>query len=344
MAKTSRSDLAARLPKVEAHLHLDGALSPRTIQKLARAQSHGPLSGSLEEIKRLAVVDEPRENLQAVLDAFHAIYPLLKRADALETAAYDLIEDCARQNVLHAEVRFAPSLNAAPGFSIEAVLDAALRGLERGRRDFGVSSGVIVCLLREPLATPAENEAMLELALARRGKGVVALDLAGNEAGSPLTRYASLFERAKAAGLKTTVHAGEVPGSRDLETALALGIDRLGHAVMLGPASKLLDEVVRRRIPVEVNLTSNVRTGAVRSYADHPLPAWRRAGVAVLPSTDDPGIFGIDLAHEYDVLGGLGMTPAEITALARQGIEALFLPESEKARLRAAFDAKLTAV
>lgn len=331
--------LVREMPKVETHLHLDGALSPATVLALARAQEYAPLAGlTVDEIQRRTVVEMPRESLAAVLAAFGTVYPLLRRTDALELAARELVAQAARDRTRYVEVRFAPALNAAPGFSQEAALDAVLAGLAEGRRLHGVGSGVIVCLLRPPAFIDlAANEAMLELAISRRGRGVVAIDLAGDEAAAPLADYAPLFRRARAGGLALTAHAGEAPGSRDLETALALGVDRLGHATLLAQRPDQLAEVVRRRIPLEVNLTSNLRTGAVARIADHPVRAWFRAGATIALSTDDPGVFAIDLPGEYLLLHReLGFTPSELAAVALQGFDALFLPEEERAKLRAA--------
>jgi adenosine deaminase len=336
--------LVRRMPKVETHVHLDGALSPETLVFLAREVPDSVLHGlPVEEVRRRVVVDAPRENLAAVLSAFGAVLPLLHRAPALELAAYELVAAEARQNVRYVEVRFAPALHLAPGFGLEAVLDAVLAGLERGRRDFGVGSGVIVCLLRPPAyVSLAANRRMLDLALAYRGRGVVAVDLAGNEAAEPLATYADLFRAAESAGLAATVHAGEVPGSRDLETALGFGVQRLGHATELAHRPDLLAEVIRRGLPIEVNLTSNLRTGAVASYAAHPVRDWFRAGATIALSTDDPGIFANDLAGEYEILHReLGFSAAELAAVALQGIDALFLPAAERARLRADLLAEL---
>ncbi|KAB2964072.1 MAG: adenosine deaminase, partial [Thermoanaerobaculia bacterium] len=157
-----------------------------------------------------------------------------------------------------------------------------------------------------------------------------------------LSAYAELFRRARRGGLGLTAHAGEVAGSADLETALALGVDRLGHATQLAARRKLLAEVIRRRIPVEVNLTSNLRTGAVRVVGEHPVREWFRAGVPIALGTDDPGVFGNDLAGEYLLLHReLGFSPGELIAVALQGVDALFLPEPRSRRLRRQFEREL---
>ena len=339
--------LIREMPKVETHVHLDGTLSPALIQELAAAHGLPPFAGkSVAEIRKLAVIDNPRGSLQEVLDAFATFLPLLRRPEAVERAAYELVKAARRQNIRHVEVRFAPALLETPEFPPEGVLAAALRGLERGRRELGVSSGVIVCLIRPfELVSREKNEEMLELAVRYAGRGVVAIDLAGNEASAPLSEFREFYLRAKAAGLSTTAHAGEVPGSRDVETALDLGVARLGHATMLAGNPLLMQRVRERGVTLEINLTSNLRTAAVASYAEHPVRAFYKAGIPVTLSTDDPGVFGIDLGHEYGVLAGpLRFTPEEILSVSFQGIDALFLPEDRKREIRRDFESSLAAL
>lgn len=343
----ARAAFIAALPKLETHLHLDGALSPETVKRLAELVPGSPLRGlSVAEIRRRVVVETPRAALAEVLAAFDAFYPLLRSAAAVELSAYEAAREARRQNVLYHELRFAPILQEAPGFTAQDALDAALRGAAAGKRDFGVGAGFIICLLRPfSIVSREKNAELARLAVDYAGRGVVGLDVAdvgpGNEA---LSDYGEWFEAARAAGLGLTAHAGEAPRGRELEDALALGVDRIGHGVRLRERPDLAAEVARRGLPIEVNLTSNLRTGAVASHKEHPARAWFDAGLKVTLSTDDPGVFGVDLNHEYGVLAReLGFDDAELVAVSRNGLESLFLPEPEKAVLRAEFDRRLKA-
>ncbi|KIG16162.1 Adenosine deaminase [Enhygromyxa salina] len=342
----TRERFVAALPKIETHLHLDGALSPKTIAALAQDQGYAPLMDRSEaEIAALTVVDTPREDLATVLEAFFTIYPLLHTPEALETVSYDLIANAHEQQIRYLEVRFAPVLQAVPeqGFTIEAVLEAVLAGLERGRRDFGVESAVIVCLFR-PL--PVEvNATMLEAAIAFKDRGVVGIDLAGDESEVPLTTFADLYRQAGDAGLYRTVHAGEVADSDDLALAVELGVDRIGHARYLDADPALLEEVQRRGIALEINLTSNHRTGAIATLAEHPAKRWFDAGVAINVSTDDPGVFGITLTGEYLLLiQELGFSVGDLIELQRRTIATLFMSEADKRRLEARMLADIEAL
>ena len=341
-AKVSR--LIERMPKVELHLHLDGALTPELIQALAREQDHPTLRDkSLDEIRRLATIEEPRASLAAALEVFHVVLSVLRRPEAVERVAYDLARRARGQNILYFEARFAPALMTGPSLSAEEALRSALRGLRRGERDFGVQSAVIICLIRPfELVSRRDNEAMLDLAIRYREQGVVGLDVAGDEAALGLEAYRDLLLAGRRVGLRLTPHAGEVAGGRNLETALELGVDRLGHASQLREKPELRAEVARRGIVVEISPTSNLRTAAITSYEAHPAPGWLREGLRLAPSSDDPGIFGIDLVHEYRVLAErMGLTPRELVAVSLQALDGVFLPAGEKADLRRRFEAEL---
>jgi adenosine deaminase len=227
-------------------------------------------------------------------------------------------------------------LQAVPeqGFTTQAVIEAVLAGLDRGQRDFGVESAVIVCLFR-PL--PIEiNAAMLDAAIALRQRGVVGIDLAGDEREVPLANFAELYRRAADAGLFRTVHAGEIPDSKDLALALELGVDRIGHAKYIEAEPGLFEQAVQRGVGLEINLTSNHRTGAIAALAEHPAKRWFDAGAAISVSTDDPGLFDITLTGEYLLLvRELGFSVGDLIELQRRTIATLFIPEPDKHRLEA---------
>lgn len=332
----------AALPKVENHLHLDGALSPATVRVLADTVPGSPLAGlSLEEIRRKVVVDKPRAALAEVLAAFDAYYPLLKSGAAVELAAYEAAREAARQGVLYHELRFAPVLQEAPGFTSRQALEAALRGAARGQEDFGVGAGFILCLLRPfSVVSKEKNEEMAALAIDLAGRGVVGLDVADAGAGDePLSSYSRWLGAGRAAGLGLTAHAGEAPRDGEIEAALDIGVNRIGHGVRLRDRPDLVKAVRSAGIAIEANLTSNIRTGAVSSYAEHPIRPWFDAGLKVTLSTDDPGVFGVDLTHEYRVLAReLGFAPRQLVQVARAGVESLFLSAKARKALEAEFD------
>ncbi|MFC1522112.1 adenosine deaminase [Elusimicrobiota bacterium] len=333
-----------KIPKAEIHIHLDGALTPALTHELAKEQNYFPLSEkSLKEIRDLITVTSPKPALYDVLKVFNEVYPLLKNRKALEKVAHYLCARAKEQNILYFETRFAPALFVATGLTMADAMDAILRGLSQGKKDFGVDSGMIICFLRE--MNHKNNEKMFDIAQSYFNKGVVAVDLAGNEAADPLSGFVDYFKEAKRIGLGLTVHAAEVPQSHDAELALKLGVHRISHAAFLSGKTDMLQEIVSKKIAIEINLTSNLRTGAVPSYEKHPIREFFDMGIQTVLSTDDPGIFDIDLIYEYDMLAKhLGFTKEEIAKVALYGAQSLFLPDDKKSDLVERFKKELSSL
>lgn len=332
-----------RMPKVELHCHLDGALRVGTVLDLARRASVKLPADNEQDLAPFVQVAPACRSLREFLDVFDLLYPLLRTSEAVERIAYELVEDSSRENIRHLEVRFAPLLQATPSFPLEEVVQAALRGLERGRKDFGTTSGILLCLFRSH--SPAENRKAFEaLRKAYDGRTVVGMDLAGDEARHPTMEFAEFFEQAKRHGIRATCHAGETVGTANLEAALELGVDRIGHGTHLMEGETLLKEVVRRRVPLEIGLTSNVRTKSVPDLASHPFVRFHKAGVRLSLNTDDRGIIGIDLTHEYEAALSLGLSQEELVALSLDAVDQLFLPEPDRASLRRRFEEEIVAL
>ena len=228
------------LPKVELHCHLDGSLRPATILELARERGVRLPAGTIEGIRPHVQVHGPC-SLGECLAVFERVYPLLRDAAALERVAYELCEDSAADNIRHLEVRYAPMLNAAPGFSPEATVEAVLRGLRRGREAFGVSSGVILCLIRSHGAR--ENGAVMSV-LKRyyrssnglRTPNVVGMDLAGDEFRFPTRLYSDFFEQARALGIPPPATPARAPTRRAWRTPSSSGSKGSGTALVSAPS------------------------------------------------------------------------------------------------------------
>ncbi len=343
------NDLLRRLPKTDLHCHLDGSLRPQTALELARRFRVKLPADNLEDLTPFLQVSPTCRSLKEFLDVFELLYPLLRRPEAVERLAYELVEDCAAENIRHVEARFAPELQATASFPTDAVVEAVLKGLKKGRRDFGTTSTVIICLFRSH--GPAQNRRAFET-LKRFFKpdsppeepSVVGLDLVWDEARYPTTQYASFYEEARSLGIYTTCHAGETVGTANLKAALDLEVMRIGHGIHLMEDEKLLAEVVRRRVPLEIGITSNVRTKAVPDLESHPARAFHKAGVPVTLNTDDRGIMGIDLTHEYSQALRLGFTIPELARIVLDSVDHLFLPPQRRKALRREFAARTKAV
>ncbi|MDE1975836.1 MAG: adenosine deaminase [Elusimicrobia bacterium] len=342
------NEVLKKLPKAELHCHLDGALRPQTILELGRESGAKLPANTLEELIPFVQTSPSCQSLGECLKAFDVICPLLRRPQALERAAYELVEDSAADNIRHVEVRFAPELLRSPSMSSEESVEAVLRGLKRGLKDFGTSSSVILCLFRAH--GPRENSRAFSVLkkyfnskLSLKEPAVAALDLAGDEARHPTREFADYYAEAKSLGIHTTCHAGETSGTENLRSALELKVDRIGHGVHLMEDDALLAEVVRRKVPLEIGITSNVRTKAVASLKDHPVRRFYQAGVRLTLNTDDRGVFAIDLTGEYAQALELGFSVQELADLSVASVDHLFLPPQERAALKARFHTEAAA-
>lgn len=335
-------DFFFKLPKTDLHCHLDGSLRPKTVLELARRYKVKLPADNVKDLTPHVQVAPTCRSLKEFLDVFHLLYPLLVHADAVERIAYELIEDCAAENIRHVEVRFAPSLQAHDKFRTDAVVEAALKGLRRGFQDFGTTSSVIICLFRSH--GPRENRWAFET-LKKYFKAdakleepaVVGVDLAGDEARYPTMEYADFYREARQIGIWMTCHAGETEGTANLEAALELDVHRIGHGTHLLDSPKLMKEVIKRNVPLEVGISSNVRTKSVPSFEEHPAPKFHKAGVPITLNTDDRGILGIDLTHEYLEATKLGFTREQLAQISLDSVDHVFLPPPERAKLKARF-------
>lgn len=328
-------ELLRALPKTDVHCHLDGSLRLSTILELA-AKDEVDLGVDDEDGLRKAIhMGERCKNLVEYLKAFDITCSVLQTEEALERAAFELAEDAARENVRHLEVRYAPILHTRRGLTLARIVEAVLRGLETAHKQFRLSTGVILCGIRN--IDPRESFRLAELAVAYKQRGVVAFDLAGGEAGNPAKKHQSSFALVLANNMNTTVHAGEAYGPESIQQALHFcGAHRIGHGTRLGEDGDLLRYVTDHRIPLEVCLSSNLQTSVVDDLSQHPIRLFYDLGVRVSLNTDNRLITDTTstnelwLAHQH-----LGFTLEELKVMIVQGFKSAFLPYRKKRDLLA---------
>jgi adenosine deaminase len=331
MAMLTR-ELIGRLPKAELHVHLDGSLRPETMIDLARTAKVVLPSYEPEPLGRFMLVDDAAD-LQDYLDRFDLTIPLLQTPEAVERVAYEMVEDAARDNIRYLEVRYCPHLSQRQGMTLDEVMQAELRGLARGERDFGVIARVINCSLRH--YDPAVSVEIAECSVAFRHQGVVAFDLAGGEAGRPAGTHKAAFDLAAQGLLGVTVHAGEAAGAESIADAVHLcHADRIGHGTRLYESPDLQAYLRDRRILIEANITSNVQTRAVSRASEHPVRGYFDAGLNVTLCTDGWLMAGVSLSDEYWLAHiELGFNRAEIDRMILNAFEGAFLPWPERLEL-----------
>ncbi len=333
-------------PLVELHRHLDGNVRLATVLDIARDRGIALPADDLETLRPYVQITEPEPDLIGFLRRFEVLRQVMADYDAVRRIARENVEDAAAEEIDYLELRFSPWFMAEPhGLEPAAVVEAVCDGIEealateaeaaRIARGLPPRARLIGIISRNFGQETGYVE--LEAALAGRDRGVVALDLAGDEANWPGDLFVDHFRRAREAGLRAIAHAGEADGAESVRQAvLGLGAERIGHGIRAIDDPSVLDLLAERAIPLEVCPTSNLQTSTVATWDEHPLGRFLERGLAATINTDDPSISGIDLAHEYRVAQAeLGLDEAALLRCQENALAAAFLTDRERAALRA---------
>lgn len=326
------------VPKAELHVHLEGTIQPATVLELAR-RNKIPLPVS-DEAELRAMFDY--RDFEHFIEVFIMIARCLRTSEDFEQVVYEFGAEMARQHVRYAEVTFTPGTH----YRFGVLHDVYFSGLQRGRArvlsDFGVRINWIFTIVRrwaDPTITAPLADYATSVAIEGKDDGVVALGLAGIEAGAPPEPFAPYFERARAAGLHSVPHAGETAGPKSIWSAInALGAERIAHGVRAIEDTELVEYLVEHHIPLDMTPTSNIRLGVYPSYEAHPLPRLYAAGATITVSTDDPPLFGTTMNDEISLLSEhFGLDITAIDEIVLNGVHCSFLPEQQRRELEAVF-------
>jgi len=328
------TELFARMPKAELHLHLDGSLRPQTALELARQR--GIDQGmDLAGMERLLQAPAQVADQAELLVAFDLPIALMQDAEALYRTARELVEDVAGDGTRYAEIRWGPLLHVSGGLDLADGIAAVCAGA----RDASVATGVVVRLIAVALRShpPDANAVMARVCGGFRDQGLAGFDLAGQEEAfpDPLV-HARAFEIAREAGLGITIHAGEWGGAAQVRRSLdAVLPSRLAHAAVAADDPSLMSELASRRVTLDVCPTSNVQASIFPTLTDFPLRILLDAGVPVTLSTDDRTVSDLTLVREYERAHALmGVSVAELWRMNMHALRVAFLHDDEALRTR----------
>lgn len=327
-------EILREMPKVDLHLHLDGSLKPETIMELSYIEG---IELPVFEIERLIPymrVGEECGSLKDYLSKFDFTTQFLQSASSLERVSFEVVEQAAAHNCKYVEVRFAPQLHLKKGLTVEESIYHVIEGLKRGEREYGVKARAIAICMRNH--SRESNIEVIEAAANYLGKGMAAVDLAGDEASYPPEFFRDVFSVSHKRGIPVTIHAGEAAGPNNIYEAITnLGATRVGHGVRLKESLPILEMVAKRGIPLEMCPVSNIQTKAVADWEDYPIREYFDRGIKVTVNTDNPSVSGTDITKEYRILiEKFGFTLKELSTLIMNGVEAAFLEDSEKRILK----------
>jgi aminodeoxyfutalosine deaminase len=331
LAASGPGSSVASLPKADLHLHLEGSIDPGTLLELRKR--HGK-EGTLAEMEQLYRY----RDFPGFLQAFKTVTEDLQTAEDYELITYQLMKKLKAENVLHAEVYVSVGICLYRQQDFGALFEGLERGRDRGQREFGISLLWIFDAVRQFGAEAARS--VFELATTYRDRHVVGIGIGGDEQKAPPELFREVYAYAAESGLRLTVHAGEYAGAESIWGALNLRAERIGHGLTAAQDPELVEELATRQIPVEICLTSNLRTGCCTSLAEHPVRNYFDQGVMITLNTDDPAMFGTSLTREYQLAQqAFAFTDEHLRELARNSFEASFLPAERKLQFLNLFDA-----
>ncbi len=323
-------ELLKELPKTDLHVHLDGSLRLDTLIDLARKQHISLPTSNPTELAKLVKSGSHCKSLSEYLQGFEITLSVMQEPEALYRIAYELAEDAAEENIWYMEVRFSPILHIQRGLKLTTIVDAVLSGLQEAEKKFNIKTGIIICGMRN--INPETSLKLAELAVFYKNKGVVGFDLAGQEENYPAKDHKEAFFLIRKNNINTTAHAGEAFGPESIHQAIHdCGAHRIGHGTRLYEDGDLLNYINDHRIPLEICLTSNVQTGAAKSFDSHPFRFYYDYGLRVTINTDNRLVSDTNLTNElYLIAKYHNLNMDDLKSIILDGFKSAFLPNRAK--------------
>lgn len=321
------------VPLIDLHRHLDGSVRLSTILDLGHKFNLPLPAWDIEGLRPHVQITQPTEGVMAFIAKFRWMVGVLGDYQACQRIAFESVEDAYLEGIDYIELRFSPIFMAEPHkLDPQGVVEAVVAGVQQGVQDFDIAANLIGIISR----TYGPEMGWIELAaLLSQKEALVGIDLAGDEVNFSASLFKDHFIKARQAGWQVTAHAGESMGPESIWQAIQeLGASRIGHAVKAVEDPYLVETMLENRIGIETNLTSNMQTKTVTDLTNHPLRKFLENGLLVTLNTDDPGISGIDLRHEYQVAAStVGLSRDQIHRVQRNALEVAFLSAEEKRKL-----------
>ena len=326
----SIEDFITGVPKAELHLHIEGTFEPELMFEIAGRNNVRLKYKSIEEIRDAYKFS----NLQDFLDIYYQGAGILTEEEDFYDLTWAYLEKAASQNILHSEIFFDPQTHTERGIKFSTVVNGIYKALADAGQRLGISTGLIMCFLRDLDESAAMQT--LEKALDYRDR-IIGVGLDSAEIGNPPSKFREVFNRARDAGFLTVAHGGEEgPAEYVWEALELLKVSRIDHGNHCLDDDKLAEELIRRKIPLTVCPLSNLRLKVIDSMERHPLRRMMDRGLLVTVNSDDPAYFGGYINENYlAVARALNLTSEDIYRLAKNSFEASFLKQSEKDKMLA---------
>lgn len=327
------------VPKAELHLHIEGTLEPELMFEIARRNNIALRFKSVEEVRQAYQF----EDLQSFLDIYYEGAKVLINEQDFYDMTWAYLQKAAKQNVRHAEIFFDPQTHTDRGIPFSVFINGIHKALEDAGEKLGITSKLIMCFLRHLSADEAMRT--LEMAIPYK-KWIIAVGLDSSEKGNPPEKFKAVFDTARAEGFLTVAHAGEEGPPEYIWQALdLLKVRRVDHGVRCSEDEKLMERLVKERIPLTMCPLSNLKLCVVKSLAEHPIKKLLERGLCVTINSDDPAYFGGYVQDNFAATqNALNLTPQEVAQIAKNSFEASFIEPEEKQRLMREVDQATAAV
>ena len=328
MKEITIENFIADIPKAELHLHIEGTFEPELMFEIGSRNKVKLKYNSVEELKAAYKFN----NLQEFLDIYYSGANVLIEEQDFYDLTWAYLQKIHAQKVIHTEISFDPQTHTSRGIPFSIVISGIHRALEDGNKTLGISSKLIVSFLRHL----SEGEAFETLAEAVKYKSwITAVGLDSSEKGHPPSKFQQVFEKARKEGFLVVAHAGEEgPPEYVWEALNLLQVSRIDHGNRSLEDTALVDELVKRKMPLTVCPLSNLQLKVVQQMTSHPLADMLGKGMMVTVNSDDPAYFGGYINENYRAAANaLNLTKEQIAQLAKNSFEASFLDQQEKRRM-----------
>lgn len=323
-----------KIPKIELHCHLDGSVRPETIIDIAKKECIDIPSYDIDVISKMMIAPLECTSLDEYLKTFTLPLKVMQSKVALRRISFELLEDCAKENVKYIEVRFAPLFHKEKGLSVDEIIEGVLEGIKDAEKIYDIKGNLILSFLKHmPVDTIYD---VVESGKKYLGKGVVAVDLCGSEKAGFCKDFVEPIALAREYGYRVTIHAGETGiGKNVLEAVEMLGAERIGHGVAINDCKEAYDIVKNKDIVLEMCLTSNVQTKAVDEIKNHPIYDFHKDNLLVTLNTDNRTVSNTTLTNEFKVVHNeFNITCEDYKKIYYNSVEASFADLETKKKLR----------
>lgn len=317
-----------KIPKIELHMHIDGSLPLNLVSRMTNKKEI--------KLRKELCADKENRSLTDYLEKFELPVSLMQSKPALKMIGEAIVDKLENENVIYAELRFAPMKHTTAGLFYEEIIESLLEGLRTNKK---VKTNLILCMMRG--AKLIDNIKTIHVAEKYLGKGVCAVDLAGDESKYPLENYLMLFDIAKQKGIPFTIHAGESGSASEVRKAIKVGAKRIGHGINAVNDKEVIELLKKENVLLEVCPTSNIGTIPNMTYSSHPIKKLFEEGVKVSINTDNRTTSDTTLTEEYIHMKSIGFTLQDIKDMNKVALEYAFISDKEKEDLKKRLENKI---